>query len=215
MGPTVRLGLVYHIGSVVMHLYLHKDRFEKRFLGGPNLGTKKGSWKVKVVGVILITLPTKCWLVYSNMGKALGKASLLILPFEEQWFQYSHLFTFIPLQPEILEASLRDSENKPIPIRLMLYTDALLVQKQEWISIQLDEEDEVFLNMVCGGVVYSSSLSYSFTCQLESWLNSLLTNTPQFPFSIQICQLMCCYFMPWLVAVKNLFSLPSPFSVVQ
>ncbi|CAG5128079.1 unnamed protein product, partial [Candidula unifasciata] len=51
-------------------------------------------------------------------------------------------------EPEILEASLRDSENKPIPIRLMLYTDALLVQKQEWISVQLDEEDEVFLNMV-------------------------------------------------------------------
>ncbi|RUS91640.1 hypothetical protein EGW08_000613 [Elysia chlorotica] len=51
-------------------------------------------------------------------------------------------------EPETVEASLRDTENKPIPIRLMLYPDALLIQKQEWISIQLDEEDEVFLNMV-------------------------------------------------------------------
>ncbi|GFO35669.1 gamma-1-syntrophin, partial [Plakobranchus ocellatus] len=51
-------------------------------------------------------------------------------------------------EPETVAASLRDSENKPIPIRLMLYPDALLVQKQEWVSIQLDEEDEVFLNMV-------------------------------------------------------------------
>ncbi|XP_059155904.1 gamma-2-syntrophin-like [Physella acuta] len=51
-------------------------------------------------------------------------------------------------EPEIAEASLKDAENKPIPIRLMLYPDALLVQKQEWISVQLDEEDEVFLNMV-------------------------------------------------------------------
>lgn len=51
-------------------------------------------------------------------------------------------------EPETVEASLRDSENKPVPIRLMLYPDALLIQKQEWVSIQLDEEDEVFLNMV-------------------------------------------------------------------
>ncbi|XP_005108083.1 gamma-1-syntrophin [Aplysia californica] len=51
-------------------------------------------------------------------------------------------------EPECVEASLRDSENKPIPIQLMLFPDALLVQKQEWVSVQLDEEDEVFLNMV-------------------------------------------------------------------
>lgn len=53
-----------------------------------------------------------------------------------------------PEEPAIVEASLKDVENKTIPIRLMLYPDALLIQKQEWISVQLDEEDEVFLNMV-------------------------------------------------------------------
>ena len=58
---------------------------------------------------------------------------------------FNNLFS---IQPETIEASLRDSESKPIPIRLMLYPDALLIQKQEWVSIQLDEEDEVFLNMV-------------------------------------------------------------------
>ncbi|XP_055872211.1 gamma-1-syntrophin-like [Biomphalaria glabrata] len=51
-------------------------------------------------------------------------------------------------EPEIIESLLKDAENKPVPIRLMLYPDALLIQKQEWISVQLDEEDEVFLNMV-------------------------------------------------------------------
>lgn len=47
-----------------------------------------------------------------------------------------------------MEASLKDSEDKPIPIRLVLYPDALLIQKKEWVNVQLDEEDEVFLNMV-------------------------------------------------------------------
>ncbi|KAK7484390.1 hypothetical protein BaRGS_00024395, partial [Batillaria attramentaria] len=44
--------------------------------------------------------------------------------------------------------SVTDGQNKVHTVRLVLYPDALLIQKEEWVNVPLDDEDEVFLNMV-------------------------------------------------------------------
>nr|KAG5697634.1 hypothetical protein BaRGS_011183 [Batillaria attramentaria] len=43
--------------------------------------------------------------------------------------------------------SVTDGQNKVHTVRLVLYPDALLIQKEEWVNVPLDDEDEVFLNM--------------------------------------------------------------------
>lgn len=44
--------------------------------------------------------------------------------------------------------SVTDGQSKVHTVRLVLYPDALLIQKEEWVNVPLDDEDEVFLNMV-------------------------------------------------------------------
>lgn len=44
--------------------------------------------------------------------------------------------------------SVQGGQNKVHSVRLLLYNDALLIQKEEWVNVPLDDEDEVFLNMV-------------------------------------------------------------------
>jgi hypothetical protein len=43
---------------------------------------------------------------------------------------------------------VQDGHNKVHTVRLVLYGDALIIQKEEWVNVPLDDEDEVFLNMV-------------------------------------------------------------------
>lgn len=44
--------------------------------------------------------------------------------------------------------SVQDGQSKVHTVQLVLYNDALLIQKEEWVNVPLDDEDEVFLNMV-------------------------------------------------------------------
>ena len=49
--------------------------------------------------------------------------------------------------------SIQDGQSKVHTVKLVLYNDALLIQKEEWVNVPLDDEDEVFLNMVSNLVV--------------------------------------------------------------
>ncbi|XP_067666706.1 gamma-1-syntrophin-like isoform X1 [Haliotis asinina] len=44
--------------------------------------------------------------------------------------------------------TLHDGRGKAQPIRLQLMTETLVIQKEEWVTAPLEEEDEVFLNMI-------------------------------------------------------------------
>ncbi|KAK7091137.1 gamma-1-syntrophin-like [Littorina saxatilis] len=44
--------------------------------------------------------------------------------------------------------SVTDGQSQVHKVKLVLYNDALLIQKEEWVNVPLDDEDEVFLNMV-------------------------------------------------------------------
>ena len=54
--------------------------------------------------------------------------------------------------------SIQDGQSKLHKVQLVLYNDALLIQKEEWVNVPLDDEDEVFLNMV-RGCLYSQYAS--------------------------------------------------------
>ena len=43
---------------------------------------------------------------------------------------------------------LYDGYGKSQPLKLTLSSDSLLLQKEEWISLPLEEEDEAFLSLV-------------------------------------------------------------------
>lgn len=44
--------------------------------------------------------------------------------------------------------NVQDGHNQVHTVQLVLYPDALLIQKEEWVNMPLEDEDEVFLNMV-------------------------------------------------------------------
>lgn len=44
--------------------------------------------------------------------------------------------------------NVQDGHNQVHTVQLVLYPDALLIQKEECVNMPLEDEDEVFLNMV-------------------------------------------------------------------